>query len=331
MAPTIPSVVIVTPVYNGEKYLAECIESVQAQTFTDWEYIIVNNCSTDGSLRIAEGYARNDRRIRVYSNEKLLPVIASFNRAAALVPPGPRYLKFLCADDTFFPDCLEKMVGVADAHPTVQLVASYKIHGQTPVCEGPPYPQVVASGKDACKWFFEGKLGVLGSPTDLLIRLPTVWLGDKLFDEAFLHGDIEFFVRVLKDGADYGFVHQVLTFTRVHEGAVSAYAHVMGTGLVESLAMVTRHGPSFLSDKDYAAFVKTHRTAYARFLSRAALKVWDRRIWSVQAAKRERLGVRIGLVDIIAGGLREAAALAWRPREAGRRLKGDYARARSDG
>ena len=65
-------------------------------------------------------------------------------------------------------------------------------------------------------------------------------LGDRLFDEAFLHADIEFFVRVLKNGADYGFVHRILTFTRVHEGAVSAYAHVMGTGLVESLAMVTQ-------------------------------------------------------------------------------------------
>ena len=331
MAPTIPAVVIVTPVYNGEKYLAECIESVQAQTFTDWKYIIVNNCSTDGSLRMAEAYARNDSRIRVHSNEELLPVMGSFNRAAALVRPGPRYLKFLCADDVLFPDCLEKMVAVADAHPTVQLVASYKIHGLTPVCEGPPFPQVVASGKDVCKWFFEGKLGVLGSPTDLLIRLPTIWLGGKLFDESFLHGDIEFFVRVLKDGADYGFVHQVLTFTRVHAGAVSAYAHVMGTGLVESLAMVTRHGPAFLSDKEYAGLVKTHRRAYARFLFRAALKVWDRRIWSVQAAKRESLGLRMGLGDILGGGLCEGAAVVLRPREAGRRLKRYYARARSDG
>ena len=45
------------------------------------------------------------------------------------MPTGARYLKFLCADDVLFPDCLEKMVSVAEANPTVQLVASYKIHG----------------------------------------------------------------------------------------------------------------------------------------------------------------------------------------------------------
>jgi len=319
---------VVTPVYNGEKYLAECIESVLAQTLTDWEYIIVNNCSADGSLAIAEAYARRDSRIRVYSNEEVLPVIANFNRAASLVRRGARYLKFLCADDVLFEDCLEKMVCVAEANPTVQLVASYKIHGSAAVCEGPPYPQVVASGKDVCRWFFEGKLGVFGSPTDLLIRLPTVRLGDKLFDEAFLHADIEFFVRVLKNGADYGFVHQILTFTRVHEGAVSAYAHVMGTGLVESLAMVTRHGPAFLSEDDYPRFVRIHRRAYARFLFRVALKVWDRRAWRFQTAKRENLGLRVGQLDIIRGGLREGAAVALRPREASSRLKREYARAR---
>jgi glycosyltransferase involved in cell wall biosynthesis len=53
-----PFVSIITPVYNGEAYLRECIESVLAQTYSNWEYIVVNNCSTDGTLRIAEGYCR---------------------------------------------------------------------------------------------------------------------------------------------------------------------------------------------------------------------------------------------------------------------------------
>ena len=67
-------VTVVTPVYNGEKYLAECIESVLAQTLTDWEYIIVNNCSTDGSLASRKAMREDDSRIRVYSNEQVLPL-----------------------------------------------------------------------------------------------------------------------------------------------------------------------------------------------------------------------------------------------------------------
>ena len=321
-------VTIVTPVYNGEKYLAECIESVLAQTFTDWEYIIVNNCSSDRSLSIAESYAR-DPRIRVFSNPEVLPVIANFNRAAALVPAGARYLKFLCADDVLFPDCLEKMVEVAEANPDVQLVASYKIHGQTPVCEGPRYPEVVASGKDVCRWFFEGKLGVLGSPTDLLIRLPTAKLGSHLFDETFLHADIEFYVRVLKNGAAYGFVHQVLTFTRTHAEAVSSFAHVMGTGLAESLAMVIKHGPAFLTEAERTALVKVHRRAYARFLFRVALKVWDRRIWEFQIEKQRSLGIHIGMLEIVRAGIRETVASVLSPKATTQRITRDYRRARS--
>ena len=70
----LPFVTILTPVYNGEKYLAECIESVLAQTYRNWEYIIVNNCSTDRSLEISERYAQNDPRIKVRTNTNFVGV-----------------------------------------------------------------------------------------------------------------------------------------------------------------------------------------------------------------------------------------------------------------
>src|SRR4030095_4995561 len=66
-----PLVSVVTPVYNGERYLAECIESVLAQTYQNWEYIIVNNCSTDRTREIGESYGRKDERIRIHNNRQL--------------------------------------------------------------------------------------------------------------------------------------------------------------------------------------------------------------------------------------------------------------------
>ena len=60
-----PLVSIVTPVYNEAEYLAECIESVLAQSYQNWEYTIVDNCSKDGSAEIARHYAGKDRRIRL--------------------------------------------------------------------------------------------------------------------------------------------------------------------------------------------------------------------------------------------------------------------------
>ena len=55
-----PLVSVITPVYNGEEYLADCVESVLAQSYEKWEYVIVNNCSTDRTLEIAQEYEKKD-------------------------------------------------------------------------------------------------------------------------------------------------------------------------------------------------------------------------------------------------------------------------------
>ena len=63
-----PLVSVVTPVYNGERFLRECIESVLAQTYQHWDYTIVDNSSTDQTSEIAREYAARDSRIRVLRN-----------------------------------------------------------------------------------------------------------------------------------------------------------------------------------------------------------------------------------------------------------------------
>src|SRR5208282_1176861 len=90
---------VVTPVYNGESYLRECIESVLGQTYQAWRYVIVNNCSTDDSLAIAEHYARLDSRITVVNATEHLPVQQSMSRAIGLIEPDATYCKPLMADD----------------------------------------------------------------------------------------------------------------------------------------------------------------------------------------------------------------------------------------
>ena len=70
-----PLVTVLTPTYNMGPYLAECIESVLKSTYENFEYIIVNNCSTDKSGEIARGYAAKDRRIKVHDNGQFLRVI----------------------------------------------------------------------------------------------------------------------------------------------------------------------------------------------------------------------------------------------------------------
>ena len=88
-----PLVTVLTPVYNGEAYFAECIESVLSQTYQNFEYIIVNNCSTDRSLEIAKTYAARDSRVRIHTNEKFVDVIANHNTAFRLMSPRGQVLQ----------------------------------------------------------------------------------------------------------------------------------------------------------------------------------------------------------------------------------------------
>src|SRR5208282_3602640 len=145
-----PLVSVVTPVYNGEDFLAECIESVLGQTYKHFEYIIVNNCSKDRTLEIALKFARRDSRVRVHSNGEFVGVIENHNIAFRLIAADSKYCKVVCADDWLFPECIARMVGVAEANPSVGIVSSYQLSGGGSnwrewrvTCAELPYPSTV--------------------------------------------------------------------------------------------------------------------------------------------------------------------------------------------
>src|SRR5262245_33443773 len=122
-----PSVVsVVTPVYNGGPFIAECVESVLAQTYDAFEYVICDNHSTDDTGSIVARYAREDRRIRVVRPDRFLPQIANWNLAVGHAAPASTYLKFVEADDTLAPSCLERMVALGDDNPSVGVIGSLR-------------------------------------------------------------------------------------------------------------------------------------------------------------------------------------------------------------
>jgi glycosyltransferase involved in cell wall biosynthesis len=108
---------VVTPVYNGAEYLPQCIESILGQTYTDWEYTIVNNCSSDTTLEIAQGYASRDPRIRIVSNRTFVRAMENYNIAVRQLSTDSKYCKVVAADDWLFPRCLEEMVALAFVRP----------------------------------------------------------------------------------------------------------------------------------------------------------------------------------------------------------------------
>ena len=122
-----PLVSFVTPFYNTEKYLAECIESVLAQSYQNWEYILVNNCSTDGSLEIARRYAARDQRIRLTTNSEFVGELKNYNLALRQISPYAKFVKIVQADDWIVPECTQEMVAVAVTDPDIAIVGTYAI------------------------------------------------------------------------------------------------------------------------------------------------------------------------------------------------------------
>src|ERR1700758_5550627 len=135
-----PFVSVVTPFYNTAPYLAQCIESVLAQTYAEFEYILVDNCSTDGSTEIAESYARRDPRMRVIRCSEFVPQLKNYNRALAEISDASQYCKIVQADDYIFPQCLELMVQAFEQSKSIGLVSSYWLHGDVIAGSGYPFP-----------------------------------------------------------------------------------------------------------------------------------------------------------------------------------------------
>src|SRR5215475_12429885 len=161
--PDQPLVSVVTPTYNGADYLAQCIESVLSQTYQNWEYVIVDNCSTDGTREIARRYAVKDPRIRVHENEEFLSAMANHNMALRQISPSSKYCKVVFGDDWIFPECLERMVAVAEAHATAGIVGAYVLEGTDVTCTGLPYPSDLVSGREICREHLLRDLFVFGS------------------------------------------------------------------------------------------------------------------------------------------------------------------------
>ncbi len=118
-----PTVTVATVAYNAERYLAACVDSVRAQSLQDYEHLIVDDASTDGTLALARKLARSDSRIRVEASPRNLGIAGARNRAVALARGA--FLAWLDADDIAMPTRLERQCSVLALRPEVAVVGGY--------------------------------------------------------------------------------------------------------------------------------------------------------------------------------------------------------------
>ena len=111
---------IILPVYDGQKHITNAINSILNQTYSNWELIIVNDCSTDNTLQIAEKFAQTDSRIKVYSNERNLKLPMTLN--AGFRHATGDYFTWTSDDNMFKPEAIEVLVDYLEKnsnYPTV--------------------------------------------------------------------------------------------------------------------------------------------------------------------------------------------------------------------
>lgn len=168
---------VIIPVYNAEKYLSQCLNSILGQTLGDTEVICVDDCSSDKTPQILAEYARADGRVRVITNERNLRT--GLSRNIGLASAEGEYVLFLDADDWFETDYLESAVKQADADCADICISGYDLIDDR------------TGEQSASNWHRKKKLLPEGtfSPeenADYLFQMTDGQVWDKLYRRSFL-------------------------------------------------------------------------------------------------------------------------------------------------
>lgn len=284
-----PLVSVITPVFNGEKYLEECIRSVLAQTYQNFEYIIVNNCSTDRSLEIAQRYALQDGRVRIHDNTTFLTSLQNHNHSLKLMSADSKYCKFIHADDWLFPECIEAMVMLAEANPSVGIVSSYRLQETQVVPYGIHYSQSVIPGRSRAQEYLLGGWYTLGTPSSVMFINDLVRKYERFFNEAHPGADIEACLELLQH-SDFGFVHHILTFSRVHPGSITSQISSVSMDISIFAHLFNKYGKIYLDAERYERGMKEVMDDYYRLLGRRVPDLGNKKFWEYHKISLKSLG-----------------------------------------
>jgi len=293
-----PKVFIITPAYNGEAYLEEAAESVLAQDYPNWEYVILDNNSTDATPEIAARLAARDPRVRVERTPELIPAVDNHNFACGLIPDDAPYCKFVHADDTIMPDCLSKMVAAGERHPSASLIGAQGMWGERRWCDALEEDREFFSGEEIIRRTLSScfRVCVFGCPTSWMMRSSVVRELMPLFNTRNRnHFDIEVCFRLLEHG-DLAFVHQPLSFIRRHEEALSSLVALSDdTDILSQFMSFLHFGRGLFSEAEMSALRREYEHRYYWSLSR---HLFRKEFFKVMEVHRKRLAEIDAALDL---------------------------------
>ena len=205
-----PKVTIVLPTYNGSKYLRESVESVIDQTYKDWELVIVDDCSSDDTLKIANDYSERDGRIVVIHNRINKKLPASLN--IGFEKARGEYFSWTSDDNIYEKDAIEKMVGYLDANQNIPMVRADMLmidENAEVISESGEYgdlKMLVANCVGACFLYRKSVAQSVGQYDETL----------------FCVEDYDYWVRIMEQYGTIGNIREFLYQYRWHPGSLSS-------------------------------------------------------------------------------------------------------------
>jgi teichuronic acid biosynthesis glycosyltransferase TuaG len=203
---------IITPNYNGVAFLAQTIKSVLDQTYTNWEMIIVDDCSNDNSSAIVQRYAENDKRIKFTQLEKNAGAAITRNKAIELAQGA--YIAFLDSDDLWLPDKLEEQLRSMEAKKSTFSHTSYALFDEK---NNPLNTRTICSewitNKDLVKYNWIGTSTVMYN---------AAVLGKHYMPDLRNRQDWALWLRLIKYSGEALFVDKPLTKYTVRSNSVSS-------------------------------------------------------------------------------------------------------------
>ena len=227
-----PSISICVPTFNAAKYLKECLNSILAQTFTDFELLIVDNHSSDETISIVKKYAEREPRIRLIRNEHNIGAVRNFNRCIELAQG--EWLKYVFADDFIAPDCLELMFAASKPEsaliccrrdflfePGVKAKSFYRKHLSDWSIDSLFPNKTEISARDFCNVLVDHfQVNIVGEPTAVMLNRNAFYRFGTFNTNLIGICDMELWARIaINTGITY--VPKTLATSRLHGGSLT--------------------------------------------------------------------------------------------------------------
>lgn len=255
------------PVYNGEKYISEALDSMLNQTYLNWECNIINNASTDNTESIVRKYVSKDKRFKLHNYSEFFPIVDNWNRTVLHISENAKYFKILQADDWLDWRYLEEMVSVMEKYPTIGMCSSYRIDDTKIKCDGLNINDgQFYNGKEMLMRHINEEIDITGSATTILFKveyLKKLPQYPEINDPKDFHCDTQLAFDMMSI-SDVGFVFQVLSYTRWHPDAYTSNTCVLYNTFLNAreIRLYKLRNLDPYVEKEY----RRHRIKYAFYL-----------------------------------------------------------------